>query len=109
MSVRVVTGVHEIEAEAAATRLRSAGINAQIIRDNEALLGVTGSASIGTFSVAIADSDREEAERALKIRKSAVRSAATSDGPFSATAILIIVLALAALLVGLYAWSAIVR
>ena len=68
--MRILTGLHQVEAEVAAGRLRSAGINAEVIRDNEALLGVAGSSSLGTFSVSIVESDAEEARRLLKLRPS---------------------------------------
>jgi hypothetical protein len=66
--MHIITGVHQVEAEVAAGRLRSAGINAHVVRDNEALLGVAGSSSLGTFSVAIADSDAVEARGVLNLR-----------------------------------------
>lgn len=80
--MHILTGVHQVEAEVAAGRLRSAGINAQVVRDNEALLGVAGSSSLGTFSVAIADSDAGEARRALNIRPGPTRETAVGrDAP----------------------------
>jgi hypothetical protein len=79
--MHILTGVHQVEAEVAAGRLRAAGIGAQVVRDNEALLGVAGSSSLGTFSVAIADSDAGEARRALKLRPSAARETVDRDAP----------------------------
>jgi Putative prokaryotic signal transducing protein len=68
--VYILTGLHEVEAEVAASRLRAAGINAQVVRDNEALLGVGGSTSLGTFSVSIPESAEDEARRLLRTRSS---------------------------------------
>lgn len=103
--MHILTGLHQIEAEFAAGRLRSAGINAQVVRDNEALLGVAGSSSLGTFSVAISDSDAREARKLLRIRRSAETNVAGPASTYSATAILTVVVALAFVLVGAYAWS----
>jgi hypothetical protein len=67
--MRILTGLHQIEAETAAGRLRVGGIGARVERDNEALLGVAGSSSLGSFSVVIADSDETEARRALGLQR----------------------------------------
>lgn len=108
-SLRIVTGMHQIEAEAAAGRLRSTGIAAHVVRDNEALLGVAGSSSLGTFSVVIADSDEQEARRVLRLGSPSARSEVSSDGPFSATVILVGVVVLVAGFVALYSWSIVGR
>lgn len=107
--MHILTGLHQVQAEVAASRLRTAGISAQVVRDNEALLGVVGSSSIGTFSVSIADSDAREARAALHIRDTSTSNVAGAAGSFTATAILMIVvgLAFALALVALYAWNVI--
>lgn len=103
--MRIVTGMHQIGAEATAGRLRSAGIAARVLRDNEALLGVVGASSLGTFSVEVADADVPEARRALRLLARSAGSAPDGDAPFSANAILLAVIVLAFGLVALYGWS----
>jgi hypothetical protein len=103
--MRIATGLQQVEAEAAAGRLRSAGITARVVRDNEALLAVDGASSLGTFSVEIADADGAEGRRALHLVTGSGGSTADSDGPFSGTAILVAVVVLAFALVAVYGWS----
>lgn len=108
--MRILTGVHQIEAETAAGRLRAGGIAARVERDNEALLGVAGSSSLGTFSVVIRDSDDAEARRALGIRPSRMGPTRAGElAPMSAGVILFAVVVLAFLLVAAYAWSLVGR
>ena len=103
--VRILTGQHQIAAETAAGRLRAEGIAARVERDNEALLGVTGSSSVGTFSVLVADADAERAREALKLRSVGRQWRQAEDSPFSAQAVLIGVVVLAVALLALYLWS----
>lgn len=110
IEMRILTGMHQIDAETAAGRLRVAGIEARVVRDNEALLGVAGSSSLGTFSVLVAESNEDAARQALRIHKRDKSTGkATEDGPFSAQAVLLIVIALAVGLVAVYTWSLVVR